>query len=224
MVVAAPVRRPVTRRNYPAYPGRPPRNSARGRRPSLRRKAKEGLAWAVRSAERWIASSEVEGRYPMRTQKLPIISKVHDEISSSAGGSCLSLFLLDCTKASAPRIAAPSPPPAIVTVGSALQGRGTKKTPPQIFALRWSFMSFSGSMITVAIAGSAVGIVISVSSIPTLAESQWLPAAPLETSWGVADPLGIWTDESDTPYVARQMRPFNPSARVAVRLGCPGRR
>jgi hypothetical protein len=46
-------------------------------------------------------------------------------------------------------------------------------------------------MITVAIAGSAVGIVISVSRIPTLAEvpvaSATAPAAPLETPWGVTD-------------------------------------
>ncbi len=72
-------------------------------------------------------------------------------------------------------------------------------------------------MITVAIIGAAVDIGISVSIIPTLAEAPvapaTAPAAPLETPWGAADPQGIWTDETDTPYAARQKWPFNPSAR-----------
>jgi hypothetical protein len=58
-------------------------------------------------------------------------------------------------------------------------------------------------MMTVIIAGAAVGIGISVSITPALAEvpvaSATAPAATLETPWGEPDLQGIWTDETDTP-------------------------
>ena len=62
---------------------------------------------------------------------------------------------------------------------------------------------FSGSMITVAIAGAAVGV-ISLSVVGTqaqgLASSGAAPAAAaLKTPWGEPDLQGIWTDETDTP-------------------------
>ena len=61
---------------------------------------------------------------------------------------------------------------------------------------------FSGSMITVAIAG-AVGV-ISLSVVETHAQgpaaSGSATAAPaLKTPWGEPDLQGIWTDENDTP-------------------------
>src|SRR5258707_12378568 len=55
---------------------------------------------------------------------------------------------------------------------------------------------FSGSTITVAIAGAAVGVVISVPITP--ASAQATPPA-LTTPWGEPDLQGIWTDESATP-------------------------
>jgi hypothetical protein len=62
---------------------------------------------------------------------------------------------------------------------------------------------FSGSMITLAIAGVAVGAVISVSSTRTSAQapaaSSAVPAPTLTTPWGEPDLQGIWTDETDTP-------------------------
>src|SRR5712692_1494336 len=62
---------------------------------------------------------------------------------------------------------------------------------------------FSGSMITVAIAGVAVSVVISVSitraSAQALVASATAPAPALTTPWGEADLQGIWTDETDTP-------------------------
>jgi hypothetical protein len=58
-------------------------------------------------------------------------------------------------------------------------------------------------MITVAIAGAAVGAVISVTVTPTSAQapsaSATAPAQTLKTPWGEPDLQGIWTDESDTP-------------------------
>jgi hypothetical protein len=63
---------------------------------------------------------------------------------------------------------------------------------------------FSGSMITVAIAGAAVGV-ISLSVVGTQAQgpaaSGTAPAAAaLKTPWGEPDLQGIWTDETDTPF------------------------
>src|SRR5262249_34503904 len=52
---------------------------------------------------------------------------------------------------------------------------------------------FSGSMITVAIAGAAF---ISMSTTPALAQAA--PPA-MTTPWGEPDLQGIWTDETDTP-------------------------
>src|SRR5436190_9028463 len=61
----------------------------------------------------------------------------------------------------------------------------------------------SGSMITVAIAGAAVGVVISASITPASAQapvaSATAPAPMLTTPWGEPDLQGIWTDETDTP-------------------------
>src|SRR6266571_4539033 len=62
---------------------------------------------------------------------------------------------------------------------------------------------FSGSMITVAIAGAAVSVVISVSITPASAQapvaSATAPDPALTTPWGEPDLQGIWTDETDTP-------------------------
>ena len=55
---------------------------------------------------------------------------------------------------------------------------------------------FSSSTVTVAIAGAAVGVVISASI--TRASAQATPPA-LTTPWGEPDLQGIWTDETDTP-------------------------
>src|SRR5260370_14854605 len=55
---------------------------------------------------------------------------------------------------------------------------------------------FSGSTITAAIAGAAVGVVISASITP--ASAQAVPPA-LTTPWAEPDLQGIWTDETDTP-------------------------
>jgi hypothetical protein len=62
---------------------------------------------------------------------------------------------------------------------------------------------FSGSMITVAIAGAAVSAVISASITPAQAQSPaasaTVPASALKTPWGEPDLQGIWTDETNTP-------------------------
>src|SRR6266436_835667 len=62
---------------------------------------------------------------------------------------------------------------------------------------------FSGSTITVAIAATAIGAVISVSITRTSAQapaaSVTTPVSALKTSWGEPDLQGIWTDETDTP-------------------------
>src|SRR5438132_5038715 len=62
---------------------------------------------------------------------------------------------------------------------------------------------FLGSMITVAIAGAAVSVVISVSITRASAQapvaSATTPAPALTTPWGEPDLQGIWTDETDTP-------------------------
>ena len=62
---------------------------------------------------------------------------------------------------------------------------------------------FSGSMMTVAVAGAAVGVVISVSITGAPAQapavSTTAPAPALTTPWGEPDLQGIWTDETDTP-------------------------
>jgi hypothetical protein len=61
---------------------------------------------------------------------------------------------------------------------------------------------FSTSMIMVAIAGTAVSAVVSVSSTQTLAQaptaSTTTPGPALKTPWGEPDLQGIWTDETDT--------------------------
>src|SRR5262249_31663493 len=62
---------------------------------------------------------------------------------------------------------------------------------------------FSGSMITVAVAGAAVGVVMSASmtrsSAQVAAASATNPTPALTTPWGEPDLQGIWTDETDTP-------------------------
>ena len=55
---------------------------------------------------------------------------------------------------------------------------------------------FSGSLITVAIAGATVGAGFSVSITQTSAQA---PAPALTTPWGDPDLQGIWMDETDTP-------------------------
>jgi hypothetical protein len=55
---------------------------------------------------------------------------------------------------------------------------------------------FSGSLITVAIAGAALGAGFSVSITQTSAQA---PAPALITPWGEPDLQGIWMDETDTP-------------------------
>jgi hypothetical protein len=63
---------------------------------------------------------------------------------------------------------------------------------------------FSGSMMTIAIAGAAVAVGI-VSITPALAQAPAAsgtvatPAPTLTTPWGEPDLQGIWTDETDTP-------------------------
>jgi hypothetical protein len=63
--------------------------------------------------------------------------------------------------------------------------------------------SISGSMITVAIAGAAVGAVISITITRTQAQapaaSATAPAPALKTPWGEPDLQGLWMDETDTP-------------------------
>jgi hypothetical protein len=56
-------------------------------------------------------------------------------------------------------------------------------------------------MITVAIAGAAVGAVVSVpiTGASAQAPAASAPAAALTTPWGEPDLQGIWTDETDTP-------------------------
>src|SRR6266446_3347635 len=55
---------------------------------------------------------------------------------------------------------------------------------------------FSGSLITVTVAGAAVSAGFSVSITQTSAQA---PAPALTTSWGEPDLQGIWMDETDTP-------------------------
>src|SRR5260370_24531480 len=74
---------------------------------------------------------------------------------------------------------------------------------------------FSGSTITVAIAVTAVGAVMSASITTTSAQT---PA--VKTSWGEPDLQGIWTDEFDTPlqrpakYATQEF--FTESQRAAL--------
>jgi hypothetical protein len=56
---------------------------------------------------------------------------------------------------------------------------------------------FSGATITVAIAATAIGVVISASITGTSAQVGASPE--LKTAWGEPDLQGIWTDEYDTP-------------------------
>ena len=53
---------------------------------------------------------------------------------------------------------------------------------------------FSGSMTTVALAGTAVGALMLLSLTQPSAQ-----APTLTTPWGEPDLQGIWTDETDTP-------------------------
>ena len=66
--------------------------------------------------------------------------------------------------------------------------------------------TFSGSILTVAIAGVAVSAVILVSITPAAAQAPVTSAATpalttpaLKTPWGDPDLQGIWTDETDIP-------------------------
>src|SRR5712672_631951 len=61
---------------------------------------------------------------------------------------------------------------------------------------------FSGSTITVAIAATAVGAIISSitgTSAQAPAASVTTPVSALKTPWGEPDLQGIWTDEFDMP-------------------------
>src|SRR4051794_36123718 len=60
---------------------------------------------------------------------------------------------------------------------------------------------FAGSMISVAIAATAVGAVVLESISRTSAQAPAASASgpTLKTVWGDPDLQGIWTDESDTP-------------------------
>jgi hypothetical protein len=62
---------------------------------------------------------------------------------------------------------------------------------------------FSAWVITVAVAGTAAGALISVSGMETAAQapaaSATPPAQAMKTPWGEPDLQGIWTDETDTP-------------------------
>jgi hypothetical protein len=82
--------------------------------------------------------------------------------------------------------------------------------------------SFSGSVITVAIATSAAVISVSATrtSAQTPAGSATAPAPALKTPWGEPDLQGIWTDENDTPlqrpakYAAQEF--FTPAQRAEL--------
>src|SRR5215831_15651462 len=58
---------------------------------------------------------------------------------------------------------------------------------------------FRDSMITLAISGAAMSVVISVSTTRTWAQAPAASGAKLMTPWGEPDLQGIWTDETDTP-------------------------
>src|ERR1700736_1419787 len=58
---------------------------------------------------------------------------------------------------------------------------------------------FSGSTITLAIAATAIGAVISVSITTTSAQAPAASVSTPKTLWGEPDLQGIWTDEFDTP-------------------------
>ena len=58
---------------------------------------------------------------------------------------------------------------------------------------------FSGVMIMVAIAATAVSAIISVPITRTSAQAPAASAPTLKTPWGEPDLQGIWTDETDTP-------------------------
>ena len=59
--------------------------------------------------------------------------------------------------------------------------------------------SFSGSMVTVAIAATAISAAISVPVTRTSAQAPAASGSALKTPWGEPDLQGIWTDEFDTP-------------------------
>jgi len=59
--------------------------------------------------------------------------------------------------------------------------------------------TFSGSTITLAIAGTAVGILGLLSLTGVSAQAPIASAPTLTTPWGEPDLQGIWTDETDTP-------------------------
>jgi hypothetical protein len=58
---------------------------------------------------------------------------------------------------------------------------------------------FSGSMMTVTMAGAAVGMVVSVFITSAPAQAPVASTTALITPWGEPDLQGIWTDETDTP-------------------------
>src|ERR1700739_858314 len=58
---------------------------------------------------------------------------------------------------------------------------------------------FSGSIMTIAIAATAVSAVISASVTAAWDQAASGATQTLKTPWGEPDLQGIWTDESDTP-------------------------
>src|SRR5262245_4125739 len=62
-------------------------------------------------------------------------------------------------------------------------------------------LRFAGSITTLAIAGTAVGIVIlmSATQAQTPVATAAAPSPTMTTPWGEPDLQGIWTDETDTP-------------------------
>jgi len=62
-------------------------------------------------------------------------------------------------------------------------------------------LRFAGSITTLAIAGTAVGIVIlmSATQAQTPVATATAPSPTMTTPWGEPDLQGIWTDETDTP-------------------------
>jgi hypothetical protein len=82
--------------------------------------------------------------------------------------------------------------------------------------------SFSGSVMTVAIATTAAVISVSTTrtSAQTPANSAAAPGPAVKTPWGEPDLQGIWTDENDTPlqrpakYAAQEF--FTPAQRAEL--------
>jgi hypothetical protein len=89
---------------------------------------------------------------------------------------------------------------------------------------------FSGSIITVAVAGAVISVLASGSSAQAPAASATAPDQVLKTPWGEPDLQGIWTDETNTPlqrpaaYATQEL--FTEAQRVELdnaRAALPGK-